>query len=189
MSDAPEAAVVWTVGHGTRSTTELIEVVRSASIEKIVDVRRFPASRRHPQFAREALELSLPQAGISYAWRGEELGGRRSPSVAPTRHPAWRNDSFRAYADHMDSPAFRAALEQLLAEARSGLRSALMCAETLWWRCHRRLIADALVVAGASVIHLVDERNRQEHKPPDALRVDSDNRPVYDVGVDRELDL
>ena len=189
MSGDPGAAVVWTVGHGTRSTSELIAIVRAAGVETIIDVRRFPGSRRHPQFTREALEVSLPHAGISYAWLGEELGGRRTPSSAPTRHPAWRNDAFRAYADHMDSTGFRATLDQLVTDATSGLRAALMCAETLWWRCHRRLIADALVVGGVRVVHLLDQKSRQEHPLHESLRVDADNRPVYDVGVDRELDL
>lgn len=189
MSDDPGAAVVWTIGHGTRTTGELIEIVAAAGVEVIIDVRRFPGSRRHPQFAREALEVSLPQAGISYAWRGEELGGRRSRSSAVTRHPAWRNDAFRAYADYMDSPQFRTALDRLVADTRSGLRSALMCAETLWWRCHRRLVADALVLQGVRVVHLVDTKNRQDHPLHESLRADAENRPVYDVGVDRELDL
>ena len=189
MSHDPGAATVWTVGHGTRSTSELIDILRGARVQTIVDVRRFPGSRRHPQFAREALDASLQQAGISYVWRGEELGGRRSRSSAPTRHPAWRNDAFQAYADYMDSSAFRAALDALVADARRRVRNAVMCAETLWWRCHRRLIADALAVQGVQVIHLIDEKNSQEHPLHDAVRVDAENRPVYDLGVDRELDL
>lgn len=178
--------VVWTVGHGARPLDEFITVLRSAAIELCVDVRMFPGSRRHPHFSRDALTDRLRTQGIDYEWRGEALGGRRKGADA-SRHPAWRNDSFRAYADHMDSKEFRSALDRLGAEAAEGKRAAIMCAETLWWRCHRRLIADALTVAGVEVVHLIGEREHQPHKLHEALRVDDDGRPVYDVGVEAEL--
>ena len=182
-------AVVYTVGHGTRSIEELIEVLSEAGVTLLVDVRRFPGSRRHPHFAREALEVSLPDAGIRYDWRGEALGGRRSRKeiAGPTRHPAWKNDGFRNYADYMDTDEFRAALEALERDA-DDRTLAVMCAETLWWRCHRRLISDALVVDGVDVVHLIAPGQSQPHKLHPALRVD-DGRPVYDVGETGTLEV
>ena len=181
---------VFTVGHGTRTTEELAEILRAADVTRLVDVRRFPGSRRHPHFAREALEGSLPALGIEYDWRGEELGGRRSRRRAGTsRHPAWRNDAFGAYADYMDAPEFRSALERLEDEARSGIRLAVMCAETLWWRCHRRLIADAVAMHGFEVVHLLGPGDASSHPPNESARRGDDGYPVYDVGVTGELPL
>jgi uncharacterized protein (DUF488 family) len=174
-------ATVFTVGHGTRTSDELVEVLRAGDVARVVDVRRFPGSRRHPHFARDALEQWLPAAGVAYDWRGEELGGRRSRARGrPSRHPAWRNDGFRNYADYMDTPEFRDALGRLESEAgREAI--AIMCAETLWWRCHRQLIADALMVRGVDVAHLIGPRESQPHRLHPSLRVE-DGRPVYDVG-------
>lgn len=157
-------ATIFTVGHGTRTLDELVRVVRSVDVELIVDVRRFPGSRRHPHFAREELELTLPTNNVSYDWRGETLGGRRSSRDGPptTRHPAWRNAGFRNYADYMDTQTFRDALMELERDAET-TPLAIMCAETLWWRCHRRLIADALTVEGLDVLHLVDAGKTQTH--------------------------
>ncbi|HEX2056965.1 MAG TPA: DUF488 domain-containing protein [Actinomycetota bacterium] len=183
-------APVFTVGHGTRTTEELAALLREASVARLVDVRRFPGSRRHPHFAREALTGSLPSLGIEYEWRGEELGGRRSRKRDGTsRHPAWRNDAFGAYADYMDAPQFRGALERLEAAARAGTRLAVMCAETLWWRCHRRLIADALTVHGFEVVHLVGPGSTAVHPLNESARRGDDGFPVYDVGVTVELPL
>lgn len=181
---------VFTVGHGTRTTEELVGLLRDAGVTLLVDVRRFPGSRRHPHFAREALADSLPPLGVEYDWRGEELGGRRSRSKDGTsRHPAWRNDAFGAYADYMDTPEFRGALERLEEEARSGVRLAVMCAETLWWRCHRRLIADALKLRGTEVVHLIQPGTSSAHPPNESARAGNDGYPIYDVGVTGELPL
>ena len=107
-------ARVSTIGHGTRTIEQLAELALAGGVDAIVDVRRFPQSRRHPHFSKEALDVALPGLGISYEWRGEELGGRRHQAKdAPTRHPAWRNDAFATYADYMDTPSFREALERL----------------------------------------------------------------------------
>jgi uncharacterized protein (DUF488 family) len=154
--------VLYTVGHGARSTDELAAVVRAAGAGTIVDVRRYPGSRRHPQFGRAELAVSLPERGIGYEWRGDELGGRRTPSPE-SNHPEWRDPGFRAFADYMDTPAFDAAMQRLLADARRDPPLAVMCAETLWWRCHRRLIADAAVARGVEVVHLLDVDERQPH--------------------------
>jgi uncharacterized protein (DUF488 family) len=180
---------VFTVGHGTRSLDELVRVLAAAEVTRLVDVRRFPGSRRHPHFARKEMERSLPAAGIAYDWRGEELGGRRSRTEIgrPTRHPAWKNDGFRNYADYMDGDTFRAALRKLESDAL-GEPLAIMCAETLWWRCHRRLIADALTVDGVEVVHLIGAGESQRHKLHPAVRVE-DGRPVYDVGETGTLQL
>jgi uncharacterized protein (DUF488 family) len=169
---------LFTVGHGTRTTDELVAVLRHAGVERLVDVRRFPGSRRNPHLSREALARDLP---LAYEWWGEELGGRRSTSPQ-SRHPAWRNDAFRGYADWMDTPVFRQALDRLLMSAAEQ-PTAVMCAETLWWRCHRRLIADAAVVGGVEVVHLLAVGQAQSHVLNEAARVDEEGRPVYDVGA------
>ena len=170
-----------TVGHGRRTVDELVAVLRSAGLTRLVDVRRFPGSRRQPELAREALDPALAERGVAYEWWGESLGGRRS-RAPQSRHPAWENDAFRAYADHMDTPSFRSALTTLLAEVADGPAAAVMCAETVWWRCHRRLIADAAVLAGTPVVHLLDERKHQPHPLHPQVRPGDDGWPVYDVG-------
>jgi uncharacterized protein (DUF488 family) len=173
-------AVVCTVGHGARSVGAFLDLLRGAGVTVLVDVRRFPGSRRHPQFGRAALAASLAEAGVGYEWQGEALGGRRSRS-ANSRHTALHNAAFAGYADHMDGPAFRAAVEALVARAGAGERPAVMCAESLWWRCHRMLVADALVLRGADVVHLLDAGRRERHRPHPTMRRDVDGWPVYDV--------
>ena len=173
-------ATVFTIGHGTRSLDDLVSILQDAGVEVLVDVRRLAGSRRNPQFNRESLAGTLPQAAIAYEWWGEGLGGRRTVSNA-SRHVALHNASFRAFADYMDGDEFRAALSGLEEAARE--RSiAIMCAETVWWRCHRRHIADALVLDGFEVVHLMDRGSRQSYVPHPAMRADEHGRPVYDVG-------
>lgn len=171
---------VWTVGHGARPAEALVAVVQEARIGVLVDVRRFPGSRRHPQFGRDALAARLTAAGVGYEWWGEALGGRRSRSPT-TRHRALRQAAFAGYADHMDSDEFRSAVEALLSRATTGERLAVMCAETVWWHCHRMLIADALVLRGAAVTHLLEAGRHQEHRLHSAVRQGADGWPVYDV--------
>ena len=147
----PWPTTVWTIGHSTLSAGEFTGRLRAHGLEAIADVRRFPGSRRHPQFAREAMEQWLAEAGIAYTWL-PQLGGRRRP-VAGTPNTAWRNESFRGYADHLGSPEFAegmAALQRLAIAHRT----ALMCAETLWWQCHRSRIADVLKVHGVQELHV-----------------------------------
>ena len=180
-------ARVFTVGHGTKTLDELLEILRAAGVTMLVDVRRFPGSKRYPHFDREGLEVSLPGGGVDYEWCGEGLGGRRNRRPT-SRHPAWNNAAFQGYADHMDTDEFRTSLHELEADANRRA-TAVMCAETLWWKCHRRLIADALVVRGHDVVHLMTPGKSDRHKLHPNVRVGDDGWPVYDVNVDRPLGL
>ena len=169
--------MVLTIGHGRLSADELTTLLRDSAVAAVVDVRRFPGSRRHPQFRREELEEWLPAAGIAYRWE-ERLGGRRRVRN-DSRHIALRNDSFRAYADHMESAEWRAAMRQLEQESR-GRRVAVMCSEAVWWRCHRRLIADAAVLLyDLPVQHLMHDGRCHEHPPTVGARIDA-GELVYD---------
>ena len=170
---------VYTVGHSTRELGELIEVLTAHGVELLVDVRRFPGSRRHPHFDRERLEAALPENGIGYLWLGEALGGRRS-GRKDTPHRAWTVKGFAAYADHLETDEFKRAAGELAARARER-RTAFMCAEIRWVSCHRRLIADWLTVRGWEVVHLVDARHTEEHRLPHFARVEGD-RLIYDGG-------
>lgn len=170
---------VWTVGHGARPVEALIAVLHEPGIGRLVDIRRFPGSRRHPQFGRAPLSRALAAAGIGYEWAGEALGGRRSRS-AGSRHTGLRSAAFAGYADHMDTGEFRAAVDTLLGSA-GHIRMAIMCAETLWWHCHRMLVADALVLRGATVTHLLDAGRREPHRLTQAARPGPDGWPVYDA--------
>jgi uncharacterized protein (DUF488 family) len=169
-----------TVGHGTATAEELATLLADAGVERLVDVRTAPGSRRHPQFRGEAMRRWLPETGVAYRWE-RELGGWRKPDPASVnrvlRHPA-----FRGYADYMRTPPFWAALDRLLGLAVAA-PTAAMCSEALWWRCHRRLLADAAVlVRGAEVLHL-DHRGRLEpHNPTEGVRRDGDLL-AYDVGA------
>lgn len=179
--------IVYSIGHGTRWTDELVRALRSHGVTRLVDVRRYPGSRRNPHLARAPLEEELPSLGISYEWWGKELGGRRTPAPG-SRHPGWDDDAFRGFADYTDTPEFRTALDRLEDTAQKE-HTAMMCAETLWWRCHRRIIADHLHARGHDVVHILDESRAAPHRVPETMRVDQVGAPVYDVGVTAELDL
>lgn len=159
---------VWTIGHSTRSTEEFLATLAAHEIEAVVDVRRFPGSRRLPQFGTAALEASLRAGSVSYAWIGALGGRRRADSGSP--NDAWENDAFRGYADHTGTEEFAHGLVELLMVV-SGLRTAIMCAELLWWRCHRRIIADVLVSIGYEVRHIRDPSAAELHElaPPARL--------------------
>ena len=159
---------VWSVGHSTRSLAELLAVLAPYGIEAVADVRRFPASRRQPQYDRPALEAGLHAAGIDYR-SIPALGGRRQP-LSKTPDNAWRHPAFRGYADHLASEEFAAGLFELLMLAW-GLRTAVLCAEVLWWRCHRRLIADVLVSLGARVVHILGAKTARAHELAAPARV------------------
>ena len=159
---------IWTIGHSTRSFDELISALSAYCIETVVDVRRFPGSRRLPQFEASTLASGLSEIGIAYHWI-EALGGRRRADPLSV-NVGWRHAAFRGYADYTATDAFAAGLFELQLIA-GGLRTAIMCAEVLWWRCHRRLIADVLVSLGVEVVHLRDDRTAESHRlaPPARL--------------------
>jgi uncharacterized protein (DUF488 family) len=151
---------MWTVGHSTIAAADFADLLRAHDIRLVADVRRFPASRRHPQFNREALEASLAQAGIAYI-HFPELGGRREP-LPDSPNTAWREPGFRGYADHMQTAEFQSAIERLrVAAGREP--TALMCAEKDWHNCHRGLIADHLKAAGVEVLHIIDHSRTENH--------------------------
>jgi uncharacterized protein (DUF488 family) len=159
---------VWTVGHSTRTSGEFRALLVLHHIELVADVRRFPGSRRLPQFSGDALQRDLARAEILYRWI-PELGGRRRPNPTSINR-GWRHPAFRAYADHIATEEFAVGLNDLLMLA-SGLRTVVMCAELLWWRCHRRLIADVLTSLGVQVIHVRDDGPGEPHHlaPPARL--------------------
>lgn len=158
------AAAVRTIGHGTRDTEELGELLRTAGVETLIDVRRHPGGRRQPHLSRERLAVDLPQRGFAYEWWGDELGGRRTADAATLATSTWRNAAFAAYDAYMRTPPFRSALDAIEARADGGESLAIMCAETVWWRCHRRLIADALVGDGLAVEHIIDRVPGRPHR-------------------------
>ena len=175
---------IHTVGHGTLSAGALTAIIDEAGVRRIVDVRSFPGSRRNPQFSRQAMERWLPDAGIGYDWMGG-LGGRRRP-VEDSKHVALRHDSFRAYADYMEADEFRMAVDELLSLVDDDA-IAVMCSESVWWRCHRRLLADHLVlVRDVEVLHLMHDGRLTPHRPTDGVRL-ADGALVYDVGVTPRL--
>jgi len=170
---------IWSVGHGARPLDEFVAILREADIEALADVLLLPGSRRHPHFGAASLEVSLREVGVAYLHL-PELGGRREPR-ADSPHRALRVAAFRGYADHMSSEEFANGYERLTSLAGQS-RTALGCAETLWWRCHRRLIADRLTVDGWSVTHLFAPGKSERHVLPDAART-LDGHLVYDAGT------
>jgi uncharacterized protein (DUF488 family) len=159
---------VWTIGHSTRTLPEFLELLESNEIRILADVRRFPASRKHPHFNREGLQNSLADAGIEYVYISE-LGGRRRPKP-DSINTVWRNESFRGYADHMETEEFRVGIEKLRGETSKG-RVAVMCSEAVWWRCHRALIADYLKSSGSVVHHILAPGKIQIHPYTSAARL------------------
>ena len=153
-------STIWTIGHSTRPIDAFLELLAHYRLEAVVDVRRFPGSRRHPQYAEAALSAALTEHGIVYRWL-PGLGGRRRP-LPDSPNTGWRNAAFRGYADHMASTEFSQGMDELL-EVSSRLRTTLMCAEALWWRCHRALIADVLRVRGIEVVHILNAKHTVVH--------------------------
>jgi uncharacterized protein (DUF488 family) len=168
MIRSPDPARLWTIGHSTRTLEEFLALLALHEIQAITDVRRHPVSRRQPQFGREALEHALIAHGLAYLWI-PELGGRRK-ARPDSPNTAWRNASFRGYADHIESKEFAQGLDALL-ELAAHLRTAVMCAELLWWRCHRALISDVLCVRGMEVTHILDEGHSVLHPYTSAAHV------------------
>jgi uncharacterized protein (DUF488 family) len=176
-STPAHAATLLTVGHGALPADEFAELLKGAEIEVLVDIRSFPGSRRHPHFGKDAMAQWVPDAGTEYRWH-RELGGRRRPSPG-SRHVALQHDAFRAYADHMETAEFKTGLTDVL-ELASSRRTAVMCSESVWWRCHRRLLSDAaMLLHAAQVEHLFHDRRLRPHPVMPEARVERDD-VVYD---------
>ena len=172
----PEAGEVLTIGHSTHPVERFVGLLRRWRVGALCDVRRYPGSRRHPQFNADALAAALDHAGIGYERLGRELGGRRRPR-RDSVNAGWRVAGFRGYADHMESAEFEAGMERLEALARRG-RAAIMCAEGDWRRCHRRLISDALAARGWRVLHIRPDGRLEDHELTD-FAVVSDGTVSY----------
>lgn len=164
---------IYTIGHSTRTLDEFASLLQEHGIARLADVRRYPASRRYPHFAREALAVSLPALGITYE-HFEDLGGRRIADPE-SRNMAWENPQFRGYADHMATTLFREAIERLL---RPDDSTAIMCAEAVPWRCHRNLVADDLFRRGVEVLHIVGPGAAKAHALSKMARLEED-RVIY----------
>ena len=172
--------MILTVGHSNRSLADFLAILQAHQIDRVLDVRRFPVSRKWPHFNAENLARSLPEAPRSVAYFGlSELGGRRR-ARPDSPHKAWRVEAFRGYADFMDTPEFEAALARVRELTRAA-RGALMCAEAVPWRCHRSLIADTLVARGEEVVDVLSATSTRVHELPGFARVEN-GRVVYDVG-------
>ena len=170
-------ATVYTLGHSNRSLEDFLAILQAHRIEVLVDIRSFPASRKWPWFARESLERALPEAGIMYLWM-KELGGRRRKLRQDSPHTGLRVEAFRNYADHMMTEEFRRGAEEVVALAE-GKRTAILCAEALYYRCHRMLVSDWLAAHGHTVLHLASAgAEPKAHKPVAEFTVE-DGQLIY----------
>ena len=181
--DVPDKTI-WTIGHSTRSRPEFIDLLKVPGIQTLIDVRSFPGSRRYPHFNKENLRVWLADAAMDYVHL-PELGGRRR-AKPDSLNMAWRNESFRGYADYMETAAFRQGIERLL-ELGKDKRTAIMCSEAVWWRCHRSLIADYLKAKGIKVLHILSETKTEEHPFTSAARIvdgELSYRGVFETDAD-----
>jgi uncharacterized protein (DUF488 family) len=160
---------IWTIGHSTRAIDEFISLLKENEIKLLVDVRAWPGSKRYPQFNKDALAESLTAHGIHYE-HFPELGGKRK-SKPDSRNTEWRNASFRGYADYMETEQFQKGIERLLDVAAEAGSTAFMCAEAVWWRCHRSLIADYLKARGVEVLHVFGAKKVEPHPYTSAARI------------------
>ena len=160
---------IWTIGHSTRTIDVFISLLEENGIKVVADVRSLPGSKRYPQFNREMLAKSLTEHGIRYE-HFPELGGRRKANK-DSHNTAWRNASFRGFADHMETEKFGAGIERLLELANKLGSTAIMCAEAVWWRCHRALISDYLKTRGVEVVHILDTKKTEPHPYTSAARL------------------
>lgn len=166
---AGSSPTIYTIGHSTRALDDFVGMLKAHGVRKLVDVRTIPRSRRHPHFSGEELAESLLGYGVEYRWC-KALGGLRRP-LKDSLNTAWRNESFRGYADYMQTPAFQAAVEELLELGRNS-DTVIMCAEAVPWRCHRSLIGDALLARGARVVDIMSEKKASVHRPTPFARFD-----------------
>lgn len=160
---------IWTIGHSTRGIDEFIALLGENRIKLLADVRAYPSSKRYPQFNKDALMESLNAHGIRYE-HFPELGGKRKPNP-DSRNTAWRNASFRAYADYMETKQFQEGVERLLGISREAGPTAIMCAEAVWWRCHRSLISDYLKAREVEVLHVLGANKVEPHPYTPAARI------------------
>jgi len=179
VSTVKAASTAHTVGHSTRSLEELVEALLHHRVDLLVDIRGFPRSRRTPQFNTERLEADLPGLGLGYVHLPELGGRRRTREGSP--NTGWRNKSFRGYADHMQTPAFREGLDRLVRLAEQS-HPAIMCAEAVPWRCHRSLVGDALLVRGVDVVDILSVQSSRPHALTSFARVDGDSIVYPDAG-------
>jgi uncharacterized protein (DUF488 family) len=169
---------VYTIGHSTRGLEEFTALLRAAGVTRVVDVRAFPMSRRHPQFNKDALSITLPAAGVDYRHM-PALGGRRHRQKGtPSRNGFWKVEAFRNYADYAETPAFASAIAELEALAREQ-PTAFMCAEAVWWQCHRRLITDYLLARGWTVVHILAEGQQRRASMTEGAVVHGDGTIEY----------
>jgi uncharacterized protein (DUF488 family) len=173
----PEERVIHTVGHSTHPLGRFLELLGANRIAALADVRSFPSSRRWPHFNRDELARAMEGAGIEYRWM-KSLGGRRHQLTPGSPHTAWTTPAFHAYADYAETAGFEAGLAELIELARAK-PTAYMCSEGLWWRCHRRIISDHLVVRGWTVVHILPDGKLSPHQLPRFARVDN-GRIIYD---------
>jgi uncharacterized protein (DUF488 family) len=176
---------LWTIGHSTRDWDVFVGMLREAGIETLADVRRYPGSRRNPQFSADDMARALPAAGVAFVPM-PDLGGRRTPRK-DSPNTAWRNVNFRGYADYMDTGEYQAARARL-ARMAGTRRTAVMCAEAMWWQCHRSLISDDFKADGWEVIHLMQPGRAEEHPYTGAARI-VDGRLDYSPEGPRQRDL
>jgi uncharacterized protein (DUF488 family) len=163
--------VIFTIGHSTRTLEEFVSLLEAHGIKQLADIRSVPRSRRHAHFSGDALSQSLPSVAVAYR-HFKALGGLRKPR-RDSQNTAWRNEGFRGYADYMETPAFAAALDDLVSYG-SDAPTAIMCAEAVWWRCHRQLLADALVARGIEVRHITSASAAPPHALMDFARVEAE---------------
>ncbi len=173
-------ATVYTIGHSTRSLDDLTAALQAHQIKVLIDIRAFPMSRRLPHFNRESLQVALPQTGIEYQWE-PSLGGRRKKICKNSPNLALRNDSFRNYADYMLTDEFRAAIQNVIALAETK-NTAIMCAERVYFQCHRMLVSDWLFLHRHKVLHIDGNGTTREHRPLPEARLHNDN-VIYDGGT------
>jgi uncharacterized protein (DUF488 family) len=173
-----ERRLIYTIGHSTHPIEEFLALLSQHEIKVLADVRSYPSSKRWPHFNHDELSHAVQRVGIEYRWF-KSLGGRRKSKGAESPHTVWQIPAFRSYADYADGDDFRVGLDELIALAEQR-RAAYMCSEGLWWRCHRRIISDHLVVRGWSVMHIMPTGKLVEHALPDFARVEN-RRLIYDV--------
>jgi uncharacterized protein (DUF488 family) len=179
---AMSQGTIWTIGHSTRSSAEFLMLLQEHNIRRLIDIRRYAGSRRYPHFHSDALNKTLAEAGLGYRHM-PELGGRRTPRP-DSQNNGWKNAGFRGYADYMATDAFQRALRELMTDATAA-RTAIMCAEALPWRCHRSLVADALVTGGWEIVHIMGPGQVKRHQLT-AFAVIQAGRLVYPAATDQD---